>query len=95
MAGGPENISDIYRLEDHEGNEITISDLIDRYLSNPELCFKKGWDEMKLYDTIRIISTLLTRIYNMLIKYSLNTFINNRIIFTLPFLARNKIHNKP
>jgi hypothetical protein len=35
------NISDIYRLEDHEGNEITISELIDRYLPNPELCFNR------------------------------------------------------
>ena len=47
---GGKNIFDIYRLEDHEGNEITISELIDRYLSNPETCFKVGWDEMEASD---------------------------------------------
>ena len=41
--GGKKNIFDIYKLEDHEGKEITVSELIDRYLSNPEICFKKGW----------------------------------------------------
>jgi hypothetical protein len=28
-----------YRLEDHEGNEISVKELVERYLSNPELCF--------------------------------------------------------
>lgn len=37
---GGKNISDIYRLEDPEGTEITLAELIDKYLSNPELCFK-------------------------------------------------------
>lgn len=45
--GGKKNISDIYTLQDHEGNEITISELIETYLSNPELCFNKGWSELK------------------------------------------------
>ena len=50
QQGGSKNIFDIYRLEDHEGNEITISELIDRYLSDPETCFKVGWDELKPSD---------------------------------------------
>jgi hypothetical protein len=29
----------IYRLEDSEGNEIDVKELIERYLSNPEICF--------------------------------------------------------
>ena len=44
------------RLEDPDGNEITISELIDNYLSNPELCFEVGrsWshrmvDDQKTY----------------------------------------------
>ena len=37
---GGKNIDEIYRLEDHEGNEITLADLIDKYLFNPEICFK-------------------------------------------------------
>lgn len=40
-GGGKKNIEDIYRLVDHEGNEITLSELIDKYLSNPELAFKE------------------------------------------------------
>ena len=46
--GDVKNIFDIYKLEDHTGNEITISELVDKYLNNPELCFKKGW-ELPLY----------------------------------------------
>ena len=30
-----------YRLVDHEGNDIATQELIDRYLSNPEICFKE------------------------------------------------------
>ena len=41
--GGIKNIFEIYRLEDHLGNEITVGELVDRYLSNPELCFSEGW----------------------------------------------------
>ena len=44
------NIFDLYRLEDHEGNEITVSELVDRYLSNPELCFKEAWSELESSD---------------------------------------------
>jgi hypothetical protein len=43
----PENITTepiernkIYRLEDAEGNEISASELVDKYLYNPEICFK-------------------------------------------------------
>jgi hypothetical protein len=50
QQGVEKNIFDIYRLEDHEGNEITISKLIDRYLSDPETCFKKGWNELEASD---------------------------------------------
>jgi hypothetical protein len=41
---GIKNIFEIYRLEDHLGNEITIGELVDKYLNNPELCFKEGWE---------------------------------------------------
>ncbi len=44
------NILDLYSLEDHDGNEITISEMIDKYLYNPELCFKEGWNEMSSFD---------------------------------------------
>jgi hypothetical protein len=47
---GVKNIFDIYRLEDHEGKEITVSELVDRYLSNPDLCFKVGWSELELQE---------------------------------------------
>ena len=47
---GPKNIFDIYRLEDHEGNEITISELIDSHLSDPQICFQVGWDELEASD---------------------------------------------
>ena len=47
---GGKNIFDIYRLEDHGGKEISISELVDRYLWNPELCFKKAWSEMEAMD---------------------------------------------
>jgi hypothetical protein len=47
QQGEIKNIFDIYRLEDDEGNEISISDLIDRYLSDPETCFEKGWNELE------------------------------------------------
>jgi len=43
----PENITTepieenkIYRLEDAEGNEISANELVDKYLFNPETCFK-------------------------------------------------------
>ena len=39
-----------YRLEDHEGNEITVSELTDTCLSDPETCFSKGWDELEASD---------------------------------------------
>lgn len=47
---GKKNIFDIYRLEDHQGKEITLSEIIDRYLFNPELCFKIGWNELEPTD---------------------------------------------
>ncbi len=50
QQGGSKNIFDTYRLEDHEGHEITISELIDTYLSNPEICFQVGWDELECTD---------------------------------------------
>ena len=60
--GGKKNIHDIYKLEDHEGNEITVSDLIDKYLSNPELCFKAGWGELKFQDFRKgVCTTVLTK----------------------------------
>jgi hypothetical protein len=31
-----------YRLVDHEGNDIDFKVLVDRYLSNPEICFKES-----------------------------------------------------
>jgi hypothetical protein len=43
---------DIYRHEDHDGNEITVSNLVDRYLSNPELCFDVGRVEMELQENV-------------------------------------------
>jgi hypothetical protein len=45
-----ENILEIYRLEDHQEDEITVSELVKRYLSSPELCFRIGWDEMEQVD---------------------------------------------
>lgn len=50
LGVGEKNIFDTYRLEDHEGNEITVSELIDNYLSNPELCFRVGWEELESSD---------------------------------------------
>jgi hypothetical protein len=50
LEHGGKNISDIYKVEDHEGNEITMSELIDTHLSNPELCFKIGWAEMEPFE---------------------------------------------
>lgn len=62
--GIEKNISDIYKLEDHEGNEITISELIDRYLSNPELCFRmthQEFDRRNLLYPVQILITHLSR----------------------------------
>lgn len=62
--GIKKNISDIYRLEDHEGNEITISVLIDRYLSNPEICFRMAhqeFDRRNLLYPVQILITHLSR----------------------------------
>jgi hypothetical protein len=42
-SDGEKNIFDIYKLEDHTGKEITIEELVDKYLKNPELCFKECW----------------------------------------------------
>jgi hypothetical protein len=50
QQGGSKNIFDIYRLEDHNGNQITISELIDTYLSDPETCFSKCWNEFEPSD---------------------------------------------
>ena len=33
------NISEIYRLEDADKTEISVKQLVDKYLSNPEICF--------------------------------------------------------
>ena len=30
--------------------QVTLPDLIDRYLFNPEVCFKVGWDELESID---------------------------------------------
>ena len=51
QEGVETNIFDTYRLEDHEGNEITIPVLIDSYLSNPGICFQKVWQEMEASDS--------------------------------------------
>ena len=34
-----------YKLVDIDGTKITIDQLIDKYLSNPDLCFVKGYTE--------------------------------------------------
>lgn len=39
-----------YRLEDANGTEITVHELIHQYLGNPEICFKKGFDDTGLVD---------------------------------------------
>src|SRR5262249_17584509 len=64
--GGKKNIEDIYKLEDHEGKEISLSELIDKYLSNPELCFKQGWYELEPADNSRegVRTTILTKNHN-------------------------------
>lgn len=35
-----------YRIEDADGTEITVSELIDNYLSDPETCFIKAYPEL-------------------------------------------------
>jgi len=39
------NISDIYRLENSDGKEITPEQLADLYFSDPETCFIKDYLE--------------------------------------------------
>jgi hypothetical protein len=34
-----------YKLIDTDGNEITVVQLLDKYFSNPELCFAKDYKE--------------------------------------------------
>jgi hypothetical protein len=34
-----------YKLIDTDGNEITVDQLLDKYFSNPELCFAKDYKE--------------------------------------------------
>jgi hypothetical protein len=38
--GTPPEKNKIYKLEDPDGNELTAQQLLDTYLSNPEICFK-------------------------------------------------------
>ena len=38
-AKDPSKKNKIYRLEDHDGTEISAKELVKRYLSNPEICF--------------------------------------------------------
>ena len=61
--GGSKNIFEIYRLEDHLGNEITIGELVGRYLNNPELCSSEGWHLPPYYSegsyTVRIEKPLV------------------------------------
>jgi hypothetical protein len=33
-----------YRLEDADGIEITVQQMIDKYFQDPESCFEKGFD---------------------------------------------------
>ena len=51
--GGENNIFRTYQLLDSDGEEITVQELVERYLSNPELCFKPCWPQMKSYDAIK------------------------------------------
>jgi hypothetical protein len=32
--------NDLTRIEDHEGKEVNVEELVDRYFSNPEDCFE-------------------------------------------------------
>jgi hypothetical protein len=38
-AENPPKKNSIYRLEDPEENEISVNELVQRYLFNPEICF--------------------------------------------------------
>ena len=39
------NFSKIYRLEDSDGNEISVQKMIEKYFSNPEICFIKDFSK--------------------------------------------------
>jgi hypothetical protein len=43
--GGNENNFKRYKILDVDGAEITVSQLIDKYLSGPDTCFIKGYPE--------------------------------------------------
>ena len=73
---GKKNIFDIYKLEDDKGNEITISELIDRYLFNAELCFKVGWDELEPADS----------------RFDKRTGFNQNISYAVQILANHLNH---
>lgn len=62
---GKKNISEIYKLEDYEGNEITISELIDKYLSNPELCFKTGSSNMSVQSLAYATQVMINHLHNV------------------------------
>ena len=42
-GGLEKNVFRKYRLEDADGTEITVHELVQKYLYNPQVCFKKGF----------------------------------------------------
>ena len=68
-----------YRLVDPEGIDITVDELIERYLSIPEICFKQGWTEPAI-----VFSNL-----NYL------EVIQKNILSLPPYLVRLLINNSP
>jgi hypothetical protein len=51
-GGLEKNVFGKYRLEDADGTEITVHQLVQKYLYNPEVCFKKGFNDTDIVNIL-------------------------------------------
>lgn len=61
-----------YLLIDPDGNEITVNELVDKYLSNPELCFKKDYQEPTSHSVLSNLIYVETIQKNIISHYPLS-----------------------
>ena len=72
------NIFDTYRLEDTDGTEITLDQLIEKYFSNPETCFIEDFDKPEAinrndYSTMVLVNSILPRQAENIFKNTLTS----------------------
>ncbi|MGC2308350.1 MAG: hypothetical protein WA461_08105 [Nitrososphaeraceae archaeon] len=88
-----------YRLVDHEGNDIATQELIDRYLSNPEICFKEPIKKNEKSEDVAtpplVCSNKKTTIHNDVVEKSSIDIkgISGSQILTAPTLLLRRVVN--